>query len=272
MAGRVMQKGDFIKIDYVGRLEATGEIFDLTIEQVARKEGIYNEKQKYGPALVIVGANMVVPGMESRLEQMKPGDEREFVLEPSEGFGDREPKLIKIMSLKQFAKQKMNPVPGMFVNINGRQAKVQSVSGGRVRVDFNHPLAGKGLKYKVKIVEKIDSPITKAAEMIKFYGIKAETMVEGDQLHVSTVKPLPEVIRKMIEGKITEWVKEIKKIKFTSKEKQKKDKDKEKEPKLGDVPLERPEDKGTDAKDSSAPGQGESKEKPSEEKQAEKKQ
>ena len=42
-----MKKGDFIKIDYVGRVSLTGEIFDLTIEDIAKKEGIFDEKRKY---------------------------------------------------------------------------------------------------------------------------------------------------------------------------------------------------------------------------------
>ena len=41
----VMEKGDFVRIDYVGKLES-GEIFDLTREDVAKKEKIYNEKMK----------------------------------------------------------------------------------------------------------------------------------------------------------------------------------------------------------------------------------
>ena len=42
-----MQKGDFVEIDYVGRIAATNEIFDLTIEEIAKAEGVYNEKHKF---------------------------------------------------------------------------------------------------------------------------------------------------------------------------------------------------------------------------------
>jgi FKBP-type peptidyl-prolyl cis-trans isomerase 2 len=43
---KAMKKGDFVRIDFVGRLAATGEIFDLTSEEIAKKEGVYDEKQK----------------------------------------------------------------------------------------------------------------------------------------------------------------------------------------------------------------------------------
>jgi len=214
-----MQKGDFVEIDYVGRIAATNEIFDLTIEEIAKAEGVYNEKHKYGPALVIMGADMVVPGIEKRLEEMKPGDEKEFLLKPEEAFGRRDTDLIKIISMAQFIKQKINPVPGMFVTINGVRAKVQNVTGGRIRADFNHPLAGKELKYRLKLVKKIDGTLEKAREIIGFYGIKAEFSMEGEKLMVSTVKPLPEIIRKLVEEKVREWIKEIKQIHFSSKEK-----------------------------------------------------
>ncbi|RLJ09464.1 MAG: peptidylprolyl isomerase, partial [Candidatus Aenigmatarchaeota archaeon] len=139
----MIKEGSFVEIDYVGRVEGTNEIFDLTSEEVAKKEGIYNPKQKYGPVLVIIGANMIIPGVEEQLKNMKPGEEKEFVVEPKKAFGERNSKLVKVISLMEFKKEKIDPVPGMFITIDGLQAKVQSVSGGRVRVDFNHPLAGK---------------------------------------------------------------------------------------------------------------------------------
>jgi FKBP-type peptidyl-prolyl cis-trans isomerase 2 len=47
----------------------------------------------------------------------------------------------------------MTPYPGMIVSVNRLRGKVLSVSGGRVRVDFNHPLAGKTLRFDVEVVE-----------------------------------------------------------------------------------------------------------------------
>jgi len=217
-----MKKGDFIKIDFVGKVVATNEIFDLTSEGIAKEKGIYSEGHRYGPLLVIMGADMVVPGLEKRLEVMQPCGEREFNLKPEEAFGRRDLKLIKILPRANFIKQKINPVPGIFVTINGQQARIQSVSGGRIRVDFNHPLAGKEVRYKVRIVEQIKGPLEKAKAMIEYYGIKAETKMEGGKLHISTVKPMPDVAKKLIEEKMKKWIDEVKHISFFSKEKKKK--------------------------------------------------
>ena len=211
-----MQKGDFVKIEFTGRVEPTGEIFDLTDEELAKKEGIHNPKHRYGPVLVVVGEGMVVPGVDKELEKMKPGEEKEFSLGPKEAFGQRNVKLIKIVSMSNFIKQNINPTPGTFVNINGRQAKVQSVSGGRVRVDFNHPLANREVKYKVRITEEIRDPLKKAMELMDYYGIKADVSLEGTKAGVKTETPMPDVVKKLMESKLKEWVKEIKSVEFSS--------------------------------------------------------
>ena len=138
-----MKEGDFVQIDFVGRVAGTDEIFDLTVKDVAEQHKIVNPGQKYQPALVIVGARMVIPALDRNLQEMQVGEEREFDVRPEEGFGERKPSFIKVFSLSKFREAKVEPAPGRFIDIDGMPAKIQSVSGGRVRVDFNHPLAGR---------------------------------------------------------------------------------------------------------------------------------
>jgi FKBP-type peptidyl-prolyl cis-trans isomerase SlyD len=216
-----MKKGDFVEIDFVGRLATTGEIFDLTDEEIARKEGVYNPKQKYGPSLVVIGSNMVVPGVEKALESMEPGHEKEFTLPPEEAFGGRDMKLIRIVSMSKFIKEKINPVPGMFVDIDGMQTKVLSVAGGRVRVDFNHPLSGKALKYKVRVVRQITDTLEKARSLIGYYGIKCETSLDGETLAIETEKPMNEFLKKFTGENVMKWAPEIKNAVFSDKESKK---------------------------------------------------
>jgi len=216
-----MKKGDFVKIDFVGRVSATGEIFDLTSEEQAKKEGIYNEKQRYGTVLVIVGSGMMIPGVEKQLETMKPGDEKEFDVKPSEGFGHRKPELMRIISITKFYKEKINPMPGIFVTIDNRQAKVQSVSGGRVRVDFNHPLASRELHYKIKIVEEIKNPAEKAKAIAEHFTIKCGAEVKEGKLILTTEKKLPDVVEKLLKDWIEKWITDIKSVSFIPKNEKK---------------------------------------------------
>ena len=93
----LMKKGDFVKINYVGRLES-GEIFDLTDIELAKKEKLFNEKVKYGPGPVILGEGFVVKGLEKALESMNSGDKKTLEVRPEEGFGERNPELITTSS------------------------------------------------------------------------------------------------------------------------------------------------------------------------------
>jgi FKBP-type peptidyl-prolyl cis-trans isomerase 2 len=214
-----MKHGDFVKMDFVGRVIATNEVFDVTSEEVAKKEGVHNPKHKYGPILVIIGAGMVVPGVEKHLMEMKVGEEREFTVKPGEGFGMRSPQMIRIISMANFIKDKINPVPGAFVDIDGRQARIQSVSGGRVRVDFNHPLAGKELSYKVRIMEEITKALDKAKALLENYGIEAEPQLTESKLTIKSGKPLNQFVERILSETIKKWVKEIKETRFVSEEK-----------------------------------------------------
>ena len=167
-----VEKGDVIRLHYTGKIKETGEIFDTTFEEVAKEAGIYKENGVYGPVPIAVGAGHVLKGLDEALEGLEVGKKYEIEIPPEKGFGKRDRKLIKTFTLGQFRRQGIIPFPGMPVEIeteSGRKLKgrVLTVSGGRVRVDFNHPYAGKHLVYEVEIVEKIEDPIEKVKAMIE---------------------------------------------------------------------------------------------------------
>lgn len=214
-----MQQGEFIEIDYVGRVKLTNEIFDLTSEDLAKKEKIYDPKAPYGPALVVIGSNMTIKGVMNELEKMEVNEERTFDVLPSEGFGSRDHKLIKIIPFSKFIENKINPVPGVYFEIEGMQAKVQSVSGGRVRVDFNNPLAGKTLTYDVKVVRKIEDSKERIEALLKYYRVEhSHVVIKEKEAEVKTKKPIGPLIQKFVSDMVTRWIKGIGKIEFRSEE------------------------------------------------------
>ena len=211
-----MKHGDFIKIDFIGKVIATGKVFDFTQADVAKKEGIHNPEHKYEPVLVIIGAKMVIPGVEEQLMNMKVGDEKTFTVSPEKAFGPRNPRMTKVFSHTAFIQQKVNPTPGVFVQIEGMRGKVQSSSGGRVRVDFNHPLAGKELSYQVTITKEITSAKEKVDALFSYYSIPFTATVKEDNLEVTGDKEVPHEVQHFVQESVTKWIKDIKKITFTT--------------------------------------------------------
>ncbi len=184
---------EFVKIDFTAK--ADGKVFDTTIAEVAKKENIYSDKIKYEPLPVIVGDGQVIPGLEEALKGMKKGEEKTVKIPPEKAFGKRDPSLITVVPESVFKKNNITPVPGMPVEVEGRRARVLSVSSGRVQIDFNHELAGKEVEYWVKVVEKAETDDDKVKIMaeLAFPGVKPSWKIEGDVLEIT----LPEEARKL---------------------------------------------------------------------------
>ncbi len=207
-----MQKGDFIKISYVGRLE-TGEVFDLTDAETAKKEGIYNPKMTYGDLPVIVGANFLIRGLDNALLKLNVGDKEEIEIVPEDAFGQRDAKMVRTVPRKFFREQKIEPRQGLIVDFGGMKGRIQSAGGGRVMVDFNNPLAGHKLKYAVEVKEKIDSKEGQVKAVFDFFGIRnIEPKIEGNKLSVNA--RLPSQIKEKISSLIIEYVQGIEKVDF----------------------------------------------------------
>jgi len=210
-----MKVGDVVYIDFVGRIKDTNEIFDLTNEEVAKKEGIYNPNYSYKPIPVVVGFGMVVKGLDEALLGMNVGEEKVIEVPPEKAFGYRNENLVKTFNLSDFKKQDVEVKPGEYVNINGILGKVISVSGGRVMVDFNHPLAGKTLVYSVKIVKKVEDEVEKVKAVLELYfkdSSKFEVKEDKESdaiiiidkekiLNTENKKELFDIISKIIEKK-----------------------------------------------------------------------
>jgi FKBP-type peptidyl-prolyl cis-trans isomerase 2 len=144
---------------------------------------------------------------------MKVGEKKEIEVAPEKGFGQRDAKLVRIVPNKVFKDQKFDPMPGMIVDFGGTKGKIQSVDGGRVRVDFNNPLAGHKLKYSVEVKEKIDNPQDQVRAILDFFGAKdAEVKVEGPSATINF--RLPQQLKERVSGLVLQHVKGIEKVSF----------------------------------------------------------
>ncbi|MEM2094238.1 MAG: FKBP-type peptidyl-prolyl cis-trans isomerase [Candidatus Bathyarchaeia archaeon] len=160
-------KGDFILLDYTMRIKETGELFDTTSEEEAKKAGVYKEGSRYEPILIIVGEGWVLKGLDDSLVGLDVGKEQHIEIPPAIGFGERDPSKIRMIPITRFRRHGGGHIsPGMEVEVDGKHGLVRAVGGGRVQVDFNPPLAGKTLVYNVNVKEILIGDLEKVKALI----------------------------------------------------------------------------------------------------------
>jgi len=161
------KKMDFVELEFTGRLK-NGEIFDSNIkEDLEKLHHGHNHPIETKPFILCIGEHMFLDSIEDFLMGKDTG-EYEISLSPEKAFGIRDPKMIMRIPVKIFMEQKINPVQGEVFNFDGRLAKILTVSGGRVMADFNNPLAGKDVIYKLKVKRKVDDVNEKIKAFINF--------------------------------------------------------------------------------------------------------
>jgi peptidylprolyl isomerase len=162
-----LEKGDFILINYTAKVKETNEVFDTTLEEVAKKEHLHKEGEIYEPKLVVVGEGWVLKALDENLTTMKLKKAQTVEIPPDKAFGPRDPDKIKRVPLKQLlAKDIHNPAIGMRIDYNGKMATIRSIGAGRVLLDFNPPLAGRTLVYEVTVDKKLAANEEKTAALI----------------------------------------------------------------------------------------------------------
>jgi FKBP-type peptidyl-prolyl cis-trans isomerase 2 len=166
----MVAKGTLVKVEYEAWTE-DGELFDTTKRDVAQAHGKYNAEVVYEPLPVLIGTGRVIPGFDDALQAADVGAEQDVTIPAEKAFGPKDPAKIDTIPMREFQKQEVAPYPGMRLQHQGKMATVTNVSPGRVRVDYNSPLAGKSLRYKFTIVEEVADPEQKIRGFIELaYG------------------------------------------------------------------------------------------------------
>lgn len=179
-----VKNGDFLRLKYTGKVQETGEVFDTTDEKVAEEAGIKSENKIYGAIPIIVGAGHVLKGIEEALVDMKEGEEKSLEIPPEEAFGQRDPNLLQLIPMSEFRKQGIKPQVGMGITLENTTGIIRSVSGGRVRVDFNHELAGKNLLYDIKVEKIITDDQEKVKSMISLHYLTPSIDIENTKVTI----------------------------------------------------------------------------------------
>jgi len=113
------------------------------------------------PATFVMGDGNLLPGFEVPLKGLKAGDKAEFVISPENAFGQRNPENMQQLGRDNFDQESLN-VGDVFSFQNGEgelPGVIMEIGDDSVKVDFNHPLAGRNIIFKVDIVEVVPDSI-----------------------------------------------------------------------------------------------------------------
>ncbi len=161
-----IEKGDFIKVSYTGKFDDE-KIFDTTDEEIAKTNDLYTDRGIYGGDVVIVGAGHTIVGLDEDFVGKEVGYSGTVEIPPEKAFGGRDLKLVESVSITKFKDRKA--YEGLEVEINGQRGIVTKVIGRRVRVDMNHPLAGKTVTYEYTIDELLEDKVEKIQGLFSLY-------------------------------------------------------------------------------------------------------
>lgn len=110
------------------------------------------------PVSLVIGDGSLLEGFEKVLLNLTAGDTRTAHLSPAEAFGEWNADNVQTFSQAQFATSGELPEVGTMMEFedkgkNTLAGVVSEVTDDTVKVDFNHPLAGQNVLFKVQIVK-----------------------------------------------------------------------------------------------------------------------
>ena len=180
-----MNDGDFIKLDYEMSVGDEKKIVATNLEKVAKDNGIFDEKMRYRDAVLVVGSENIFKEINESFKNAEVGKETEVSIKSEDAYGARDPKNIRVHTIREFQRHNIDPVIGEEITLNNKQGRVMSVTPGRVLVDYNHQWAGKDVYYKYTVKEVIIDKLEKIKSIVDMnYTMepeKFEFSLKGDE-------------------------------------------------------------------------------------------
>jgi FKBP-type peptidyl-prolyl cis-trans isomerase SlyD len=133
-----------------------------TLKQDNAEGDIIEVTRDTDPLVFIYGAGTMIPKFEENLHMLNPGDSFDFTLQSAEAYGEYEVDAMLDLDIKIFEHEGKidselltigNLIPMRDNQGNVLQGKVVSVNTDSVKMDFNHPMAGKNLHFTGKILK-----------------------------------------------------------------------------------------------------------------------
>ena len=134
-----LEENTWVEIEYTGKYD-DGKVFDSNVG----KE----------PLKFKIGARMVIPGFENTVKEMSIDEEKEVVITPDQGYGKKNEEVIELpkTSFQDLSVLEVGKELQMMTNMGPLLVNVVEVGDDKVKVKLNHPLAGKTLHFKIKLL------------------------------------------------------------------------------------------------------------------------
>ena len=155
---KTVKSGSIVTFDYAAGFD-NGTLFDTSIEDAAKKAGIFSQNRLYQPEKVIIGKSPLVPGLEEALIGMKEGEIKNARIPPEKAYGaliENSTIILKKSRINSSETLKIND-PLVIENTKGQKifTFVKNINNENVTVNLNHPLAGKYIHFSV-LIRKIE--------------------------------------------------------------------------------------------------------------------
>ena len=162
-----IQEGDFVRLAYTARTVENDQLVDTTDQEVAEEEGVDDQQQSFEPRVIAVGAGHLFDAVEEDFIGGEAGDSGSVTVPAAEAFGEYDEEEVRTISAEKIPED--DRYPGGHVDIEGEHGHVNTIIGGRARVDFNHPLAGEDIEYEYEVLDVVEDRIERAEGMLGMY-------------------------------------------------------------------------------------------------------
>jgi FKBP-type peptidyl-prolyl cis-trans isomerase SlyD len=181
-----LQDGDFVRLDYTARTVESDQLVDTTDPEVAEEEGVADQGT-FEPRVVVLGAGHLFESVEEAIVGKEVGETGSVVIDAEEAFGEYDEERVRTVTADKIDED--DRYPGARVQIDGEQGVLETIVGGRARVDFNHPLAGQDIEYDFEVVEEVTDQLERAEGLFgMFLDMELEMHLETDEVEETRVE------------------------------------------------------------------------------------
>ncbi|MDR2100292.1 MAG: peptidylprolyl isomerase [Campylobacteraceae bacterium] len=139
---------------------AANQVVSMFYELKDTNGNLLDSNMNAVPLSFIMGKNQIISGLEREIANMNQGDISHVEIKAADAYGEYDSKSVQVLPAEQFAGLELTEgmtLYGQGEDGNTVQVIVKAFNDQNVTIDFNHPLAGKDLFFKIEIAEVRDA-------------------------------------------------------------------------------------------------------------------